>query len=115
MTRRTRISILSLIVLFMAMVVQFHHHESDDCVNDTLRECHSCQLNPQTFVFTGRTTLSDIAVASSALPPRQDGGDALVPAPCVLSAFTIRGISREISVVSATTSGHILRGPPALA
>lgn len=112
MTRRNHISILSLIVLFMAMVAQFHHHDSQMCVKDTLTEGHSCQLNPQTFVFTWRSPLSDIAVAPSALP---DGGDALVPLPCECLTLLKGANSRETTVITAISSDHILRGPPARA
>lgn len=98
-------------MLFMATVVQFHHHDSQMCVMDTLTEGHSCQLNPQTFVFTWRSPLSDVAVAPSALPI-QDGGDTLVPLPCECRALLKVTDFRETSIITAISSDHILRGPP---
>lgn len=102
-------------MLFMAMVAQFHHHDAQMCVKDTLTEGHACQLNPQTFIFTWRSPLSAVDVAVSALSPCQDGSDALVPAPTELTLLNVRGDFSESCAIAAISGDHILRGPPAIA
>lgn len=127
--RYRRISVISQLLIFISMIVQFHHHDAHGCptiaVNTSLEltfcdhnECHhsipdshqECSLSGSAFVYTCNDNDNFIVSYGSGLSPapgRDIGIEPLLSYSCI-----ILGNAAESSYLLKTLKRYSRRGPP---